>query len=147
YPTFLHAVYGADLREYRAGVSVGRTLDPISRKTFFHGRYGFGVSQEIANVAPHVSYGEFQLGYLLNRKIVLQGVLFGMYTHNGIRWDYDRWPGNLTQEQWLNHLRISQNKLLDAGGSIGYSFNRSTNVVVSLGHSFWGENTHLRYVI
>ncbi|HJZ98135.1 MAG TPA: hypothetical protein VKE70_16610 [Candidatus Solibacter sp.] len=147
YPTFLHAVYGADNREYRAGVSVGRSLDPISRKAFFQGRYGFGVSEKIANVAPHVSYGEFQLGYFLNRRIMLQGAVSGMYTHNGIRWDYDAWPGNLTQEQWVNHLRISQNKLLDAAGTIGYSFNGSTSVVLSVGHSFWGENTHLRYVV
>jgi hypothetical protein len=36
---------------------------------------------------------------------------------------------------------------VDAGATIGYSFNPSTSVVVSLGRSFWGENTHLRYLI
>jgi hypothetical protein len=148
YPTFLHAVYGADLREYRGGVSVGRSLDPISRKAYFQGRYGFGVSpQKIANVAPRVSYGEFQVGYFLGHGIALQGVMAGSYAHNGIRWDYNLWPGNLTQDQWLNHLRISQGKILDVGGSIGYSVNQSTHFVVSLGRSVWGENTHLRYLI
>ena len=147
YPTFLHALYGSDSREYRGGVSVGRSLDPISRKAFFQGRYGFGVSQKFVNVAPKVSYGEFQLGYFLSRRIVLQGVASGMYTHNGILWNYDLWPGDLTQAQWLNHVRISQGKILDAGGSIGYSFNRSTNVVFSMAHSFWGEKTHLRYLV
>jgi hypothetical protein len=148
YPTFLHAVYGADNREYRGGISVGRSLDPISRKAFFQGRYGFGYSpHKFANIAPKVSYGEFQLGYFFNRRFVLQGVVTGIYSHNGVDWDYNLWPGNLTQDQWLNHLRISKNKLVDAGATIGYSFNPSTSVVVSLGRSFWGENTHLRYLI
>ena len=148
YPTFLHAVYGSDLREYRGGVSVGRTLDPISRKAYFQGRYGFGVSpQKVANIALRTSYGEFQVGYFLGHRIALQGVMAGVYTHNGIPWDYDLWPNNLTQEQWLGHLRISQGKILDVGGSIGYSFNQSTHLVVSLGRSVWGENTHLRYLI
>ena len=148
YPTFLHAVYGTDSREFRGGVSVGRTLDPIARRAFFQGRYGFGYTpQKFAGIALKVSYGEFQLGYLLGRKFVIQGVAYGEYSHNGIDWDYNLWPGNLTQDQWINHIRASRGKLLDAGVSIGYSFNRSTNMVVSVGHSFWGENTHLRYLI
>jgi len=148
YPTFLHAVYGTDSREFRGGLSVGRRLDPIARKAFFQGRYGFGYTpQKFADVALKISYGELQLGYLLNRRIIVQGVAYAAYSHNGIKWDYDSWPANLTQEQWINHIRASNGKLLDAGISIGYSFNRSTSMVVSAGHSFWGQNTHLRYLI
>lgn len=147
YPVLLHALYGSDSREFRGGVSVGRSLDPISRKAFFQGRYGFGVSQKFANIAPMVSYGEFQLAYFLTRRLVLQGLASGTYAHNGILWDYNLWPGNLTQEQWINHARVSRGNILDAGGSIGYSFNPSTHLVLSLGHSFWGENTHLRYLV
>ena len=147
YPTFLHALYGSDSREFRGGVSVGRSLDPIARKAFFQGRYGFGYTpQKFADIALKVSYGEFQLGYLVNRKIVIQGVVSGEYAHNGIDWDYNLFPGNLTQDQWINHIRVSRGKILDAGGSVGYSFNRSTSMVVSVGHSFWGVNTHLRYL-
>ena len=148
YPTLLHAVYGTDSREFRGGVSIGRTLDPIARKAFFQGRYGFGYTpQKFAGVDLKTSYGEFQLGYLLGRKFIIQGVAYGEYSHNGMLWDYDLWPGNLTQDQWINHIRASQGKLLDAGVSVGYSLNRSTSMVLSVGHSFWGENTHLRYLI
>jgi hypothetical protein len=148
YPTLLHALYGTDSREFRGGVSIGRTLDPIASKAFFQGRYGFGYTpQKFAGVDLKVSYGEFQLGYLLNRKIVIQGVASGEYSHNGISWSYALFPNDLTQDQWINHIRASRGKILDAGVSVGYSFNRSTNLVVSAGHSFWGENTHLRYLV
>ena len=147
YPVFLHALYGEDSREYRGGLSVGRSLDPILRKAFFQARYGFGVSQKFANIAPKTSYGEFQLGYFVTQRFSLQGSVVGIYGHNGIGWDYNLFPNNLTQDQWLNHIRVSRGKLLDAGGGISYSFNRSTSVVLALGHSFWGENTHLRYLV
>ena len=147
YPTFLHALYGADAREYRMGVSVGRRLNPILPKAFFQGRYGFGIGQEFVHISPKVSYGEFQLAYLLSRRIIVQGSVVGLYTHNGVTWPIDTFPNNLTQDQWLNHLRIAQGRELDAGGGISYEFNRSTQMVFSLGHSFWGENTHLHYVV
>ena len=44
-----------------------------------------------------------------------------MYTHNGIEFDYDLFLNNLTVEQYVNHDRISRNKLLDLGGGVGYS--------------------------
>jgi len=147
YPVFMHALYGTDSREYRGGMSVGRTLDPILRKAYFQARYGFGVSQKFADIAPMASYGEFQVGYFVTRRVSLQGSLVGTYGHNGILWDYNLFPNNLTQDQWLNHIRVSREKLLDAGGGISYSFNRSTSLVLSLSHSLWGENTHLRYLV
>ncbi len=147
YPVFLHALYGADAREYRMGVSMARRLNPILPRAFFQGRYGFGIGQEFLKISPKVSYGEFQIGYLLTRRLILQGSAAGTYTHNGLRWPVGVYPNNFTEDQWLNHVRISQGSQLDAGGGISYGFNRSTQVVLSLGHSFWGENTHLRYMV
>jgi hypothetical protein len=147
YPTLGHAAVGIDLREYRVGVNFGRRLDPILPKAFVQGRYAFGFSQEVANIAPKRSYAEFQLGYFLTRRLSLQGSAVWAYSHNGNDHDYNLFPDDLTDEQWLNHDRISRAKLLDLGASVGYSFNRSTSVVVGMGHSVWGANTHLRSLV
>jgi hypothetical protein len=146
YPTFLHALYGADAREYRTGVSVARRLNPVLPKAFFQGRYGFGVGQEFAKISPKVSYGETQIGYLLSRRLIVQASAAGLYTHNGIVWPVATYPYNLTEDQWLNHVRISRARQLDAGGSVAYEVNRSSQFVLALGHTFLGENTHLRYL-
>jgi hypothetical protein len=37
--------------------------------------------------------------------------------------------------------------LLDASGSITFQANRSTNFFLSVGHSFYGTNGHLRYLV
>ena len=147
YPTLGHAAIGVDVREYRVGVNLGRRLDPILPKAFVQGRYAFGFSQEVANIAPKRSHAEFQAGYFLTSRLSLQGAAVLTYSHNGIDHDYNLFPDNLTDEQWLNHDRISRAKLLDLGANIGFSFNRSTNIVVGVGHSVWGANTHMRTMV
>ena len=106
------------------------------------------MSPEVAaNIAPKRSYAELQFGYLLSRHITLQGSSVLTWSHNGLDFDYDLFPNNLTEEQYLNHDRISRAKLLDASGSIAYQVNRSTNFFVSAGHSYYGTNGHLRYLV
>ena len=100
-----------------------------------------------AGVAPKRSYGEAQLGYLVSRRVSIQGSSVLIYSHNGINFDYNLYPNNITVEQYLNHDRISQTKLLDAAGSIAYRVSPSMSMFVSVGHSFWGTNSHLRYIV
>ena len=148
YPTLGHAAIGFDDQEYRVGVSVGRRLDPILPKAFVQGQYAFGMTPEVAaGIAPKRSYGETQLGYLLTRRISLQGSSVLTYSHNGIDFDYNLFPNNLTVDQYLNHDRIARAELLDASFAVAYQANASTNLFLSFGHSFWGENTHLRYLV
>jgi hypothetical protein len=148
YPSFGHAAIGFDEKEYRAGVNIGRRLNPILPKAFVQGQYAFGYTPLVAaNIAPKKSYGELQLGYLLTRRLSFQGSSVLTWAHSGLNIDYNLYPNNLSVEQYLNHDRIARATLLDAGGSMAYQFNRSTNFVFSVGHSFYGTNGHLRYVV
>ena len=148
YPTLGHAAVGFDESEYRMGVSVGRRLNPILPKAFVQGLYAFGMTPVVAaNVALKRSYAELQFGYLLNRRVTLQGSSVLTWSHTGIDFDYNLFPTNFTDEQYLNHDRIARAKLLDTSGSVAYQVNRSTNFFVSAGHSFYGTNAHLRYLV
>lgn len=148
YPSFGHAAIGLDEHEYRGGVNVGRRLDPFLPRAFVQGQYAFGASPLVAaNIAPKRSYGELQFGYLVSRRFTVQASSVLLYSHNGIDLDYNLFPDNLTEEQYLNHDRISRSRLLDVAGSIAYQANASSNVYVSVGHSLWGINGHLRYLV
>ena len=148
YPSFGHASIGFNETEYRVGVNVGRRLDPILPKAYVQGQYAFGMSPVVAaNIAPKRSYAEVQLGYLLNRHISFQGATAYTYSHNGINLDYNLYPNNLTEEQYLNHDRIARVSLLDTNFTAAYQVNRSTNFFVSAGHSFYGTNGHLRFLV
>jgi hypothetical protein len=147
YPTLAHAAVGLNLREYRLGANIGRRLNPMLPNAFIQGRYAFGFSQEVADIARKRSYGEVQLGYFLTRRVSVQGALVWTYSHNGNEHDYNLFPDNLTDEEWRNHDRISRAKLLDVGANAAYALNRSTSIVVGAGHSVTGANTHLRAMV
>lgn len=147
YPTFGHAAIGLGQREIRMGVNAGRSLGPFLPKAFFQGRYGFGFLQQVYNVAPKRSYAEGQLGYLLSRHLSIQGSTVWTHSFNGIDLLYGIFPNNLTDQQWLNHDRISRIELVDLGSSATYSINRSTSLFFGWGRSVFGENTHLRSLV
>jgi hypothetical protein len=147
YSTLGHGAIGTDQREYRVGVNVGRQLSPWIRKAFVQGRFAFGSVQEIAHVSPKRTYGEMQLGYLLSRRLSLQGSTVWTHSYNGIDFDINLFPGNLTTEQYLNHDRISRVNLLDVGASSTFAVTRKTNLFVGWGHSISGTNTHLRSIV
>jgi hypothetical protein len=147
YPTLGHGAIGTDQREFRVGVNVGRQLDPWLRKAFVQGRYSFGMVQEVVHVAPKRSYAELQLGYLLSRHLSVQGSTVWNHGYNGIDFDVNLFPGNLPQDQYLNHDRISRVNLLDIGASATYAVTRKTNLFLGWGHSVNGTNTHLRSIV
>src|SRR5262249_25458238 len=101
----------------------------------------------VANISPKRSYGEFQLGYLLTRRLSLQIAGVWTHSHNGIDFIYGLFPNNLSDEQWLNHDRITHTRQLDLGGTANYAINRSTTLFVGYGHSVFGYNAHLRAVV
>jgi len=147
YPTLGHGAVGTDQREYRIGVSMGRQLNPFLPKAYVQGRYGFGMVQQVAHIAPKRSYAEFQLGYVLSAKISLQASTVWSHSHNGIPFLNNVFPSNLTEEQYLNHDRIGRQSLLDVGASASYGITRKTNLFVGWGRSIQGVNTHLRSLV
>jgi hypothetical protein len=147
YPTLGHTAAGTDQREYRAGVNLGRQLNPWLPRAYVQGRYAFGLVQEAAHVAPKRSYAEFQLGYVLSRRISLQGSTVWTHSYNGIDFINGLFPNNLTEEDYLNHDRISRVNLLDVGASTSYAVNQKTSVFLGWGRSINGTNTHLRDLV
>jgi hypothetical protein len=147
YPTLGHAAIGTDQREFRVGVNLGRQLNPWLPRAYVQGRYAFGMVQETAHVAPKRSYAEFQLGYVLTRHLSLQGSAVWTHSHNGIDFINGLFPLNLTDEEYLNHDRISRVNLLDVGVSANYAVTRKTNLFVGWGRSISGVNTHLRALV
>ena len=69
------------------------------------------------------------------------------HSHNGIDFIYELFPDNLTDEQWLNHDRITNTHQLDLGGAANFAINRSTTLFLGFGHSVYGVNAHLRAAV
>lgn len=147
YPTLGHGAVGTDQREYRIGVSLGRRLNPFLPRAYVQARYAFGFVEKVANIAPKRSYAEFQLGYILSRRLSLQGSAVWTHSHNGIEYINGVFPATLTNEQWVNHDRIGRVGLLDGGITANYAVSQSTSLFFGFGRSIQGANTHLRAVV
>ncbi len=147
YPTLGHGAVGTDQREYRIGVNLGGRLNPFLPKAYVQGRYAFGMVEQVAHIAPKRSYAEFQFGYVLSRHVSIQASTVWNHSHNGIDFINSVFPNNLTDEQYLNHDRISRLNLLDVGSSASYAITQKTNLFVGWGRSIWGTNTHLRALV
>jgi len=147
YPTLGHAAVGTDQREYRIGANLGGRLNPFLPRAYVQGRYAFGMVEQVAHIAPKRSYAEFQFGYLLSRHLSVQASTVWSHSHNGIPFLNSVFPANLTNEQYLNHDRISRLSLLDVGISASYAITPKTNLFVGWGKSIAGANTHLRALV
>jgi hypothetical protein len=151
YEYFGHSAVGKDQREYRVGANVGRRLDPILRQAYVQGRYAFGISQPVLNIAMKRSYTEVQLGYMLTRRLTLLGAGQSAYSHTGTPADFSLCgviPScGMTPEQFLHHDQVGKSTLLDISGGAAVTLSRSTDFFVSVGRSVRGTSGHLNSAV
>src|SRR5262245_25826089 len=143
-----HSAVGKDRREYRVGANVGRRLDPILRNAYVQGRYAFGMSQPILDIAMKRSYTEVQLGYILSRRLTLLGVEQSLYSHTGEVHDFSpEAVAALSPEELHHHDQIAKATLLDISGGVAVTLNRSTDFFISVGRSLRGTSAHLNSAV
>jgi hypothetical protein len=140
-----HSSVGKDVREYRVGANVGRRLDPILRNAFVQGRYAFGISEPVLDIAMKRSYTDVQLGYILSRRLTLVGVGQWLYSHTGEVAHFGvAFP---SEEARLHHDQTDKTTMLDIHGGASVTLSRSTDFFVSVGRSLRGTNGHLNSAV
>jgi hypothetical protein len=145
YEYFSHSAVGKDVREYRVGANVGRRLDPILRNAYVQGRYAFGISQPVLDIALKRSYTDVQLGYILSRRLTLVGVEQWLHSHTGEVADFSTpFP---SPEEKLHHDQTAKSTLLDISGGAAVTLSRSTDFFVSVGRSLRGTSGHLNSAV
>src|SRR5262245_22782915 len=145
YEYFGHSAVGKDQREYRVGANVGRRLDPILRQAYVQGRYAFGISQPVLDIAMKRSYTDVQLGYILTRRLTLVGALQSVHSHTGEVADFSMpFP---SPEEKLHHDQTAKSTLLDIHGGVAVTLSSSTDFFVSVGRSLRGTSGHLNAAV
>jgi hypothetical protein len=144
YQYFAHSAVGRDQREYQLGANVGRGLDPVLSKAYVQARYSYAVVQRVLGIRPNKSTVEAQAGYFLKPRLTLLGTTQWTHSHSGI--ELTCGPVihcGLDDDHWIHHDQIAKSTLLDVGGGVAFSVNRSTDVFVSVARSVRGSNGHL----
>jgi hypothetical protein len=152
YEYFAHAAVGKDQREYRVGANVGRRLDPIIPKAYIQGRYAFGVSQPILNIAMKRSYTEFQYGHFLTPRVTLLGSGQWLHSHTGGNADFSALLagdpyGGLPPAVWPHHDQLGKSTMFDISGGTAVTLSRSIDFFVSVGRSLKGTSGHVNSAV
>ena len=141
YEFLSHAAPGRRVRELRVGVAMHRLLTPLSAKSYVHAHAAHAFQQEIAGVPRRATHLNVETGYFLRPDLSVFGGLVFHVTHGGIdlignpRVDYS---GPL----FINHDRISRERMLNAGGGLAYSISDRNSLSASVSRTLSGINGH-----
>jgi hypothetical protein len=117
YEYFAHSAVGRDLREYSAGVNLGRRLDPVLPDGYAHLRYSFAVPERVLGVWHNYSNADLELGYFVGPSLAVKAVGAWQVSHGGYRIPEDIPRGSIN---FLHHDQLAREDHLNLG--IGVSF-------------------------
>jgi len=143
YEYFAHSAAGRDVHEYHVGTNLGRRLDPLLPEAYIQARYSYAFVSRVLGIKPNRSDAEIQVGYFLNPRLSVLGLMQGVYTYHGLNYRPDLPLGGVTEEQFRVHDQIGRDNLLDVGGGAVYAMNNSVELFVSVARSVAGRNTHV----
>jgi hypothetical protein len=140
YSTEGEAAVGRGLREVRAGVNVGRRLDPWLPRVLLHLRYGHSFVEELENIDTDRDSIDGEAGYIINDRWSAR--LFGGWqeTHGGLNF-----PDDVLHDSdlFFAHDRILDDDHLRAGAGVGLALSDSLTIDGAYVRTLRGSNTHV----
>jgi hypothetical protein len=141
YEYFAHAAYGTRVRELEVGAYVGRMVGPALPNTFVQARYAYSFAQEIAGIHHDRSSLDLEVGHFVAPTVRVFVIGAGQTTHGGIDTPDAGWRA-MPPELAPHHDRVARLQMLDVGGGVQVSVNKSVDVFASFVKTLAGRNSH-----
>ena len=158
-----HTAVGRQLWELRAGVNLGRRLDPVLPDAYAHGRYTFSFRERVQGLRFNYSFVDLELGYFVTPSLTLRLLGAWQIAHDGLR-DFEDYPEAAVfaadwQEfmaaldgveiRWrpgvvmgLHHDQLDLQNAFDAGVGLSVAASPSLDLAVTAFHTFSGKGGH-----
>jgi hypothetical protein len=140
YPTYAHAAVGTGQDSLIVGVNTDRPL-PI-QNLFFEGGLGYAFMEVVDHRRVNHATLTAGLNYLATPLLTLHGFVTFNKTFNGLDFP-DDYPPGVDQETFFHHDQNLRNDFINFGAGLSYQFSDRYSLLVDVGHTLWGENTHL----
>jgi hypothetical protein len=141
YAYFGHSAVGRDLKELQVGSFAAKTLDALVPGLFVQGRYSYGFTERVLDVAHDRSNMDLEVGYFVTPKLRVLGLGNGQVTHGGpdltLTWRQDL--GALAP----HHDQVTRDNFLNLGGGAAYALTDKIDVFASLLHTDAARNGHV----
>jgi hypothetical protein len=149
YETVGYANAGRGLKQVHAGVSVGRTLDPVLRNLYLHAQYEFTFSErydataETRTINQNRSDASFQAGYVISDKAEVNLGTNIRIPHGGINFiDWNML--SMDMRDYHDPLLRESFVLVGGGGSYGITENIRLNALARF--FVHGQNTRNAHI-
>ena len=140
YPTYAHSAVGSGQDSLTFGVNTDRAL-PM-QNLFFEGSVGYAFVEEVNNRRVNHAILRLGLSYLATPLLTAHGYVMMNKTFNGLDFPGDYPPG-VDPETLFAHDQNIRNDFINVGAGFNYQFSDRYSLFVDVGHTVWGENTHL----
>jgi hypothetical protein len=140
YEALGHAAAGRHLREYTAGVNLGRRLDPLFPDGYVHSRLSFTMPERVRGVWHNRNNAEIELGYLVRGRAGLRMLGSWQWTHGGYRIPIDAPP---TSPNFAFHDQLAKDSHFIVGAGVSFAVTGSVDVSATGVRMMSGENTNL----
>lgn len=140
YPTYAHAAVGTGQDSFTLGVHTASSL-PV-QNLFFEGSFGYVFMEVVDHRRVNHATLTTGLSYLATPLLTLHGFVTFNKTFNGLDFPGDYPPG-VDQETFYHHDQNLRNDFVNIGGGLSYQIGDRYSLFGDVGHTLWGENTHL----
>jgi hypothetical protein len=141
YEYFAHAAFGTRVRELEVGLYAGRMIGGKLPNTFVQARYAYSFAEEIVNIHHDRSTLDVEVGQFVTPSLRVFLMGSGQTTHGGIDTPDAGWRA-MPVELGEHHDRVARLQMLDVGGGVQFSVNRSVDVFASFVKTLAGRNAH-----
>jgi hypothetical protein len=135
YVTFGHSAPGRDLREYHAGVNVGRLLNPILPRAYFDLRYSYTFVQKLAGMMLDRNNVDLEVGYFLKPWVAVRAIGAVQKTLGGLES-----PVPPDSPFFPNHDRLERGHYSRVGGGVTFSLRRNLDLYLIVVSTLSGKN-------
>jgi hypothetical protein len=140
YQTLAHAAPGRGLREYTAGVNVGRRLDPVLPDAYAHAKLSFTMPERVRGIWHNRNNADVELGYFVRGRVGLRALGSWQWTHGGYRIPIDAPP---TSPNFAFHDQLAKDTHLILGGGVSFAATGSVDLSATYLRMVSGENSNL----
>lgn len=140
YEQHSHVAAGRHLREYFAGVNLGRRLDPFLPDAYAHAKLSFTMPERVLGIWHNRNNADVELGYSVRRAVGIRAIGSWQWTHGGFRIPIDAPAGSAN---YAFHDQLAKDTHFIVGAGLSFAASGSLDVSATAVRMISGENSNL----
>lgn len=143
YETRGHSAPGGGVSSLQLGINVGRQLNPFLPAAYLHGRFSYGIAEQVSGYDLRRSNLDIEAGYIVLSRVAIRAFASRQETSGGLDWISDEEGGDGTHSAGLINLhnQITAEEFTRIGAGLTASISSSLDAYGAAITTVGGKNT------